>query len=83
MNFGNLHWVGDWGISRALFLSVIFSSLYLVLGTLVPDLPVFTLNWLIATAPIWLPAAPLGGGGKGGGWDGPAQLPFQSEADSS
>jgi len=55
--FTDIEWIGEWGISRALFLSVLFASLYLVLGTLVPNLPFFTVNWLIATAPLWLPVA--------------------------
>lgn len=47
--------MGDWGISRALFLSTIFVSEYFVLAHLIPNLPTFTINWLIGTAPLWLP----------------------------
>lgn len=49
--------LGDWGVSRGLFLSIIFVSEYFVLGHLIPSLPVFTINWLVGTAPIWLPVA--------------------------
>lgn len=52
-----LEWFGEWGVSRALYLGTIFAGLYFILGHLIPDLPLFTLNWLIGTAPIWLPIA--------------------------
>lgn len=50
-------WVGGWGISRALFLSVIFAAEYLWLMHLIPHLPLYTFNWLVGTAPLWLPIA--------------------------
>lgn len=52
---GWLDWMGDWGVSRALFLSVLFASVYLWLLHLIPHLPLYTFNWLVGTAPIWLP----------------------------
>lgn len=52
-----LQWVDDYGISRGAFLTVLFVSLYLYLGTLVPSLPLFTFNWLFGMAPIWVPIA--------------------------
>src|SRR3989338_6526 len=58
------HWIkelfdigywGEWGISRAFMLGIVFFGLYLILGNFIPNLPLFTFNWLVATAPIWLP----------------------------
>ncbi len=46
---------GEWGISRALILSVLFIAEYLWLLHLIPHLPLYTFNWLVGTAPIWLP----------------------------
>ena len=46
---------GEWGISRAFILGIVFFGLYLILGNFIPNLPLFTFNWLVATAPIWLP----------------------------
>src|SRR5258708_4811477 len=52
-----VQYVGDWGISRALFLTIIFFGLFGTLGKLVPSLPLFTFEWLVGTSPIWLPIA--------------------------
>ena len=52
---GWLKWVGDWGVSRGMFLIAIFVGLYIFLGQLIPNLPLFTFNWLFGTAPIWAP----------------------------
>lgn len=52
-----VEWLGEWGISRALLLGVVFFSLYLLLGQFIPNLPLFTFSWLVATAPIWVPIA--------------------------
>ncbi|OGG54502.1 hypothetical protein A3C20_04540 [Candidatus Kaiserbacteria bacterium RIFCSPHIGHO2_02_FULL_55_25] len=58
------HWIkelfdigywGEWGISRAFMLGIVFFGLYLILGNFIPNLPLFTFNWLVATAPIWVP----------------------------
>lgn len=52
-----VNYVGNWGVSRALYLSAAFIGLFVLLGHLIPDLPAFTLRWMFGTAPIWLPAA--------------------------
>ena len=46
---------GYWGISRCLFLSIIFWGLFGILWNMVPSLPLFAFGWLLGTAPIWLP----------------------------
>jgi hypothetical protein len=50
-----VEWFGGWGVSRALYLSILFSAFYLILMNLVPNLLAFTAGWLIGTAPIWFP----------------------------
>lgn len=50
-------YVGDWGVSRALYLSAAFVGLFIILGHLIPNLPAFTFRWMFGTAPIWLPVA--------------------------
>ncbi|MFA7310030.1 MAG: hypothetical protein WC050_03950 [Candidatus Paceibacterota bacterium] len=52
-----VEWVGGWGISRALYLITLFAALFLLLADFVPNIPVFTLMWLVGTAPIWVPIA--------------------------
>jgi len=52
-----VEWVGGWGISRALFLSVVFLGLLFTLSHYVPNLPIFALEWVAGLAPIWLPIA--------------------------
>lgn len=47
--------IGEWGISRALFLSILFWGLMSILWVQIPNLPLFALQWLLGTAPIWLP----------------------------
>ena len=54
---GWTEWIADWGISRLLFLSVLYVSLLMVLATQIPHLLLFALGWLVGTAPIWLPIA--------------------------
>ncbi len=54
-------WLGGWGVSRALFLLILFFGEFLVLSNLVPSLPLFTFGWLVGTAPVWMPAALLYG----------------------
>ena len=53
---GWVEWMGGWGMSRALFLGIIFAGEFLVLGSLIPNVFTFTFGWLIGTAPIWVPA---------------------------
>jgi hypothetical protein len=48
-------WMGGWGMSRALLLSILFTAEYLWLLHLIPHLPLYTFNWLVGTSPIWLP----------------------------
>lgn len=52
---GFVNSAGDWAISRALFLSILYAGVYLWLVHLIPHLPLYTFNWLVGTAPIWLP----------------------------
>src|SRR3989338_10762763 len=57
--------IGDLlGISRFLFLSILFWGMYLAMTNQVPNLPLFTLEWLIGLAPVWLPIALLVGAWK-------------------
>lgn len=48
-----------WGISRCLGLSIMFWGLFMILGTMIPSLPLFAFGWLLGTSPIWLPIAAL------------------------
>lgn len=54
-------WIGGdlrgWGISRCLFLSVLYVGLLLILNTQIPNLALFTFSWIVGTAPVWLPFA--------------------------
>ena len=52
-----VQYIGDWGISRALFLCILFFGLFGTLAQLVPNLGLFTFDWLVGTSPIWLPVA--------------------------
>ncbi|MDE2021921.1 MAG: hypothetical protein KGI71_03350, partial [Patescibacteria group bacterium] len=52
-----VEWMGKWGISRALVVSVLFLGLLFTLSRYVPNLPLFALEWLAGLAPIWLPIA--------------------------
>jgi hypothetical protein len=52
---GWINWLGDWGVSRGMFLAALFVAEYLWLLHLIPHLPLYTFNWLVGTAPIWLP----------------------------
>ncbi len=48
-------WLAEWGISRALVLWITFIGLLCVLGIEIPNLPLFIIEWLAGTAPLWLP----------------------------
>ncbi len=50
---------GYWGISRCLFLSILFWGIFSVMWDMVPSLPLFAFGWLLGTAPLWLPVAAL------------------------
>lgn len=65
---GIVDWMGNWGVSRGVFLMIVFFSLYLFLGNLIPSLPLFTFNWLFGTAPVWAPIALLIGAYKTWVW---------------
>jgi hypothetical protein len=54
--FGNL-----WGVSRFLVLSIFFFGLLSVLSLQIPNLILFATEWLIGTAPVWIPIALLVG----------------------
>jgi hypothetical protein len=65
-NILNLHefveWADGWGISRGLVLWVLFAGLVGILSLEIPNLPLFTFEWLVGIAPIWLPIALIIGG---------------------
>ncbi len=61
-------WIGEWGVSRALFLGTLFAGLYLTLGHFIPSLPLFTFSWLAGTAPIWVPVGLAVGAWKAWIW---------------
>ena len=50
-----LTWAGNWGISRGLVLWIFYIGLLFILSLQIPNLPLFTLGWVIGLAPIWLP----------------------------
>jgi len=54
---GWVSYVGGWGVSRALFLGVLFAGYFTLLSYFIPNLSLFTFGWLVGTAPIWLPVA--------------------------
>ncbi len=54
-----IHDIGEWGVSRGLFLIFLFIGLYLVLAEVVPAIPIYTFSWLVGTAPLWLPVGLL------------------------
>jgi hypothetical protein len=47
--------LGGWGISRGTSCMILFAGLFWVLSLEIPHLALFTLTWLLGTAPIWLP----------------------------
>lgn len=47
------------GISRCLFLSIVFIGLLGILSIQIPNLFLFAVEWLIGTAPVWIPIAAL------------------------
>ena len=59
----DLHEIADqtignyWGISRCLFLSILFWGMMGILQIEIPTLPVFAFGWLLGTAPVWAPIA--------------------------
>ncbi len=58
-NIFNLHefveWADGWGVSRGFVLWVMFAALLWVLSLEIPNLPLFTFEWLIGTLPVWAP----------------------------
>lgn len=48
-------YVDGWGISRGLFLSVLFIAEVLWLQHLIPHFFLFAAGWILGTAPIWMP----------------------------
>lgn len=49
--------LGHWGISRALILWAMIIAEFLVLSHQIPSFALFTLTWMAATMPVWLPLA--------------------------
>ncbi|MDR3571371.1 MAG: hypothetical protein P4L81_04185 [Candidatus Pacebacteria bacterium] len=58
-NIFNLHefvdWLGEWGVSRALILVILFLGLLSILSLEIPNLPLFAFEWMVGTAPVWTP----------------------------
>lgn len=52
-----IEWIADWGISRALFLGILYAGMLSVLNMQIPNFFLFTFSWVIGTAPVWLPIA--------------------------
>lgn len=47
--------LAEWGVSRALSLWIVFVGLLFVLSIEINNLAFFTFEWMLGTAPIWLP----------------------------
>lgn len=52
-------WMADWGISRALMLWLMFIGIIFILGSEIPNLPMFFIAWFVGTMPLWLPVVLL------------------------
>ena len=55
-----IDWIGGdggWGISRALFLVILYVVMWSILAMQIPNLLLFAFSWVVGTAPIWLPIA--------------------------
>ena len=52
-----LNYVGGKGISRGLTLWILYLGLFWILSLQIPHLALFTLEWVVGTAPLWLPVA--------------------------
>jgi|GEM_PF-89159 len=50
-----LDWWGEWGVSRGLILWMMYIALFFILSNQIPHLFIFTAQWMIGLAPIWLP----------------------------
>ena len=50
-----VEYLGSWGLSRALFVTILFMGLLAALSIEVPNLGTYSAQWLIGTSPIWLP----------------------------
>ncbi|HEY4516528.1 MAG TPA: hypothetical protein VJG64_01135 [Candidatus Paceibacterota bacterium] len=52
---GFLEWITNrWGISRGLILWIFYCGLFWILSLQISHIWLFTLTWLVGTAPIWL-----------------------------
>lgn len=56
-----IEWIAEWGISRALFLTILFIAMLNILSMQIPNFFLFTFSWVVGTAPVWLPIALLVG----------------------
>jgi len=55
-DLGNfLDYMGNWGVSRGLILWILYIGLFWVLSLQIVHLPIFTLEWVIGLAPLYLP----------------------------
>ena len=59
-----VEYLGKWGLSRALFVTMLFVGMLAALSIEVPDLGTYSSQWLVGTSPIWLPIALLVGAWK-------------------
>jgi hypothetical protein len=51
------HYFSEYGISRALLMSILFWGEFWILSLQIPNLFTFTLAWLFGTLPVWMPIA--------------------------
>lgn len=59
-----LEWMGDWGISRAAILAVLFLGLFGAAVYVIPGFLPLSAGWFLGTLPIWGPFAALFSFGK-------------------
>ncbi|MDO8561572.1 MAG: hypothetical protein Q7S05_01970 [bacterium] len=52
-----IDWIADWGISRALFLGILYAGMLSILNMQIPNFFLFTFSWVVGTSPVWLPIA--------------------------
>ncbi len=48
-------YMGEWGISRGLILWIFFVGLMWILSLEISNLALFATEWIVGTAPLWLP----------------------------
>ena len=48
---------GGFGVSRLLFLSILYIGMWSILNIQIPNLLLLTFSWIVGTSPIWMPIA--------------------------